>query len=243
MPVIAFQGVRGGVGTTSLVAGLSWALHTLGESVIAIDMSPDNQLRMHFNTAPDHPRGWLRTALDQQPWQQSALRYAPELDFIPFGQLSDDELISFVSQPLAYLADWTEQLAALKQTYRWILLDVPAGTPAWTRALLALADRTISVMVPDANCHIRLHQQRFTADNLFLLNQFFPVSRSQQDLYQLWLASLQNLIPLQFHRDEAVAEALLRKQPFSEYRPQSLAAEEMMTFASWALINLAEPAS
>lgn len=26
MPVIAFQGLRGGVGTTSLVAGLSWAL-------------------------------------------------------------------------------------------------------------------------------------------------------------------------------------------------------------------------
>lgn len=243
MPVIAFQGLRGGAGTTSLVAGLSWALHTLGESVIAIDMSPDNQLRMHFNTASEHPRGWLRTALDRQPWQQSALRYAPELDFIPFGQLGDDELMAFVSQPLAHQDGWATQLATLKQTYRWVLLDVPAGTTPWTRALLALADRTISVMVPDANCHIRLHQQRFTADNLFLLNQFFPVSRSQQDLHQLWLATLQNLIPLTIHRDEAVAEALLRKQPFNEYRPQSLAAEEMTTFASWALIHLTEQAS
>ncbi|MGB9095106.1 cellulose biosynthesis protein BcsQ [Erwinia sp.] len=242
MPVIAFQGVRGGAGTTSLVAGFAWALQSLGESAVLIDLSPDNQLRMHFNTAYDHPRGWLRTALDHQPWQESALRYATDLDFIPFGQLSDEELMAFVSQPLAYAEAWTAQLAELKQTYRWVLLDVPAGTTPWTRAMLAQADRTISVIVPDANCHLRLHQQRYRADNLFLLNQFFPVSRSQQDLHQLWLASLQNLIPLQIHRDEAVAEALLSKQPFTEYRPQSLAAEEMVTFASWALINLREKA-
>lgn len=238
MPVIALQGVRGGAGTTSLTAAFAWALHTLEEPVAVVDLSPDNQLRLHFNTPSTHPRGWLRAALDDQPWQQSALRYAPGLDFVPFGEIDDRELMTFVSQPLAHGGLWAAHLAELRQTYRWILLDVPAGATPWTRSLLPLADRVISVLVPDANCHIRLHQQRFAAGNLFLLNQFFPLSKSQQDLHQLWLTTLDNLIPLSVHRDEAVAEALLNKQPFTEYRPQSLAAEEMMTFASWALINL-----
>ena len=238
MPVIALQGVRGGAGTTSLTAAFAWALQTQGESVVVADLSPDNQLRLHFNTRATHPRGWLRAALDDQPWQQSALRYATGLDFIPFGQINDRELMTFVSQPLAYGGHWAAHLAELRQAYRWILLDVPAGTTPWTRSLLTLADRVISVVVPDANCHIRLHQQRFAAGNLFLLNQYSPLINSQQDLHQLWLSTLDNLIPLSVHRDEAVAEALLNKQPFTEYRPQSLAAEEMMTFASWALINL-----
>ncbi|MDW8845117.1 cellulose biosynthesis protein BcsQ [Erwinia sp. MMLR14_017] len=238
MPVIALQGVRGGAGTTSLTAAFAWALQTQGESVVVVDLSPDNQLRLHFNTPATHPRGWLRAALDDQPWQQSALRYAAGLDFIPFGQINDRELLMFVSQPLAHSDHWAAHLAELRQAYRWILLDVPAGTTPWTRSLLTLADRVISVVVPDANCHIRLHQQRFAAGNLFLLNQYSPLINSQQDLHQLWLSTLDNLIPLSVHRDEAVAEALLNKQPFTEYRPQSLAAEEMMTFASWALINL-----
>lgn len=242
MTVVALQGLRGGAGATSLLASLAWALHVLGESVLVIDLSPDNQLRLHFNTAIDHPRGWLRTSLDQQPWQQSALRYATGLDFIPFGQLSDRELMAFLSQPLGYVDAWAARLAELKQTYRWVLLDVPAGETPWARAMVQLADRSVSVVVPDANCHIRLHQQRFPRDNLFLINQFSTNSHAQQDLHQLWLSSLKNLIPLHIHRDEAVAEALLRKQPFAEYRPQSLAAEEMVTFASWALINLREKA-
>jgi cellulose synthase operon protein YhjQ len=237
---MALQGVRGGAGTTSLTAAFAWALHTQGESVVVADLSPDNQLRLHFNTPATHPRGWLRAALDDQPWQQSALRYAAGLDFIPFGQINDRELMTFGSQPLAYGGHWAAHLAELRQAYRWILLDVPAGATPWTRSLLTLADRVISVVVPDANCHIRLHHQRFAAGNLFLLNQYSPLVNSQQDLHQLWLSTLDNLIPLSVHRDEAVAEALLNKQPFTEYRPQSLAAEEMMTFASWALINLRE---
>ncbi|WP_338559819.1 cellulose biosynthesis protein BcsQ [Erwinia sp. E_sp_B04_7] len=240
MPVLAFQGVRGGAGATSLTAAFAWALHQLGESVIAVDLSADNQLCLHFNTAPGHPRGWLRAALDHQPWQQSALRYAEGLDFIPSGQLSDDERMAFVSEPLIYSQAWAAQLAELRQSYQWVLLDVPAGETPWTRTILQQAERIITVVVPDANCHIRLHQQRFTSGNYFLLNQFSPVSKSQQDLHQLWLTSLQNLIPLHIHRDEAVAEALLCKQPFGEYRPQSLAAEEIMTLANWALITLRE---
>ncbi|MEI2266665.1 cellulose biosynthesis protein BcsQ [Erwinia sp. CGal63] len=242
MTVIALQGVRGGAGATSLTAAFAWALNRLGEQVIAIDLSADNLLRMHFNMAVGQPRGWLRTALDGLPWQQSALRYAPGLDFIPAGRINDDERMDFIRQPEKYSHLWTTQIEALKRLYPWILLDVPAGDTPWTRAMLALADRVLMVATPDANCHLRLHQQTFVPHSLFLLNQFSPVSKAQQDLHQLWVNSLKNFIPLTIHRDEAVAEALLNKQPLGEYRPHALAAEGMMTFANWALINLRERA-
>lgn len=240
MAVIALQGARGGVGTTSLTAAFAWALNRLGEQVIAIDLSADNLLRMHFNMPVGQPRGWLRAAVDGQPWQQSALRYAPGLDFVPAGRLNDDERMDFIRQPEKYSHAWPAQTEALKRLYPWILLDVPAGDTPWTRAMLALADRVLVVVAPDANCHIRLHQQAFPHNSLFLLNQFSSVSKAQQDLHQLWVNSLKNFIPLTLHRDEAMAEALLNKQPLGEYRPHALAAEGMMTFANWALINLRE---
>ncbi len=242
MTVIAFQGLRGGTGASSLTAAFAWALSTLGEKVIAIDLSSDNLLRMHFNMPAAQSRGWLRAALDGLPWQQSALRYTPHLDFVPAGQLTASERMAFASEPARYSRPWAGQLAGLGADYPWILLDVPAGDTLWTRSMLALADRVLSVVEADANCHVRLHQQSFAPDTLLLLNRFSALSKAQQDLHQLWSDSLNNLIPVTVHRDEAVAESLLNKQPVGEYRPLSLAAESMITFANWALINLRKKA-
>ena len=49
MAILGLQGVRGGVGTTSITAALAWSLQLLGESVLVIDASPDNMLRLSFN--------------------------------------------------------------------------------------------------------------------------------------------------------------------------------------------------
>lgn len=58
MAILGLQGVRGGVGTTSLTAALAWALQILGENVLVIDASPDNLLRMSFNVDFVHQGGW-----------------------------------------------------------------------------------------------------------------------------------------------------------------------------------------
>jgi len=238
MPVVAFCGLRGGVGTTSITAALAWALNSLGERTLAIDFSPFNQLRMHFNTPYQQPRGWAHSALRQQPWQQSAMRYTPLLDFIPFGQLQAAESEAYLRNPDALLAPWAGRLHALRGDYRWVLLDIPADMPQLARQLLPQADHQVGVIVPDGNCHLRLHQAEVAENTRYLINQFNPVSKAQQDLHQLWIGSLNQRLPLLVHRDEALAEALLNKQPLGEYRPLSLAAEEIATLASWCLINL-----
>lgn len=49
MAILGLQGIRGGVGTTSITAALAWALQLLGETVLVVDASPDNMLRF-FST-------------------------------------------------------------------------------------------------------------------------------------------------------------------------------------------------
>ncbi|MEQ4532618.1 MAG: cellulose biosynthesis protein BcsQ [Mixta sp.] len=240
MPVIALQGVRGGTGTTSVTAALAWALQQLGESTIVIDWSPSNQLRLHFNTPHNEGRGWMRATLDGDDPQHVALRYPDGPDFIPFGQLDGAERARFYRDPASFTAAWLPRLAALKTQYRWVLLDLPGGEQPWLQPIYAEADRVIQLLVADGNCHLRLHQPSADFTPLYLLNLFNANSKVQQDLHQLWLSSLRNLIPLMIHRDEAMFEALLNKQPLGEYRPLALASEEITTLANWLIMNIRE---
>lgn len=240
MPVIALQGVRGGIGTTSVTAALAWALQQLGESVLAIDLAPDNLLRLHFNTPFELNRGWARAQLDGLGWQQGAMRYGKKLDFLPFGRLSVAERLKIRHQGNDIPQRWQEFLALLRASgdYRWILLDIPAGDDPLLEQQLALADQVFLLLNPDANCHARLHQQPLPSACHLLINQYSSASPLQQDLHQLWLQTLPGLLPLVIHRDEALAEALAVKQPLGEYRPESLAADEILTLANWCLLNL-----
>ncbi len=88
MAILGLQGVRGGTGVTSITAALAWALQLLGESVLAIDASPDNMLRFFFNTDIHHQDGWARALLDGRDWRDAGLRYTQHIDLLPFGQLS-----------------------------------------------------------------------------------------------------------------------------------------------------------
>ncbi len=238
MAILGLQGVRGGVGTTSLTAALAWALQILGENVLVIDASPDNLLRMSFNVDFVHQGGWARSLLDGQDWRDAGLRYTSQLDLLPFGQLTAQER----ENPQAWqetLGEIGSAIQALKASgrYSWILLDLPYGASPLTGQLVSLCDHTLAVAQVDANCHIRLHQQALPAGAHILINDLRIGSQLQDDLYQVWLQSQRRLLPIVIHRDEAMAECMASKQPLGEYRSDSLAAEEVLTLANWCLLH------
>ncbi|EAB8291445.1 cellulose biosynthesis protein BcsQ [Salmonella enterica subsp. enterica serovar Uzaramo] len=238
MAILGLQGVRGGVGTTSLTAALAWALQILGENVLVIDASPDNLLRMSFNVDFVHQGGWARSLLDGQDWRDAGLRYTSQLDLLPFGQLTAQER----ENPQAWqetLGEIGSAIQALKASgrYSWILLDLPYGAPPLTGQLVSLCDHTLAIAQVDANCHIRLHQQALPAGAHILINDLRIGSQLQDDLYQVWLQSQRRLLPIVIHRDEAMAECMASKQPLGEYRSDSLAAEEVLTLANWCLLH------
>lgn len=238
MAILGLQGVRGGVGTTSLTAALAWALQILGENVLVIDASPDNLLRMSFNVDFVHQGGWARSLLDGQDWRDAGLRYTSQLDLLPFGQLTAQER----ENPQAWqetLGEIGSAIQALKASgrYSWILLDLPYGASPLTGQLVSLCDHTLAIAQVDANYHIRLHQQALPAGAHILINDLRIGSQLQDDLYQVWLQSQRRLLPIVIHRDEAMAECMASKQPLGEYRSDSLAAEEVLTLANWCLLH------
>ncbi len=113
--------------------------------------------------------------------------------------------------------------------HRWLLIDLPDGYSPLTRSLIDVCDRTLVIVHPDGNSHIRLHQQALPVNSDILINDLRVGSQLQEDLYQLWLESQRRILPVTIHRDEAMAECLAAKQPLGEYRQDSLAAEEILT--------------
>lgn len=241
MAILGLQGVRGGVGTTSITSALAWALQILGENVLVVDASPDNLLRLSFNVDFVHREGWARAILDNRDWRDAGMRYTSQLDLLPFGQLSAQER----ENPQEWqdrLGGVCEGISALKKSgrYSWILLDLPSDTSPVTRRWVSLCDHTLAVVKADTNCHIRLHQQALPTGAHILINDLRIGSQLQDDLYQIWLQSQRRLLPMIIHRDEAMAECMASKQPLGEYRSDSLAAEEILTLANWCLLNYAD---
>lgn len=238
MAVLGLQGVRGGVGTTSITAALGWALQLLGESVLVIDASPDNLLRLSFNVDFEHAGGWARALLDGKDWRDAGLRYTSNIDVLPFGRLtaSEAENLHVLPSPLASLSGLL-QTVKTQQRYDWVLIDLPHGFLPLTRQFIEHCDHILAVVKPDTNCHIRLHQQRLPAGAHILINDLRIGSQLQDDLYQVWLQSQRRLLPTVIHRDEAMVECLASKQPLGEYRGDSLAAEEMLTLANWCVLH------
>ncbi len=239
MAIIGLQGIRGGVGTTSVTAALGWALQQLGESVLIVDASPDNMLRLLFNMEFKKPEGWARFMLDQQPWQQAGQRYVNRLEFLPFGQLTAQERQQYHTTEQQLLG-FSEGLAALcaSQRWQWILIDLPEGYSPLSQLLMAQTQHVLTLVKPDLNCHIRLHQQPLSDKAHLLVNQLRVNSQVQKDIFQLWLDSQRRMVPLAIHLDEAMAECLAVKQPLGEYRSGSLSGEEISTLASWCLLHL-----
>lgn len=234
MAAIALQGVRGGVGATSLTAALGWALSALGERVLLIEAAP-GQLGAHFNVPLESSNGWMQALCAGEAWQDSALRYPQGPDLLLHGVPAQPERFqqdAAIAQPLF------DALPELKKRYQWIIFDLPHYALPWHQRLQPQLNSVLRVIVPDASCHLYLSQQHYSAHSHFLINQFHANSRLQQDLHQFWIASLNNMIPLLVHRDEALAEALMMKQPVGEYKPHALVSEEIITLANWLLLHL-----
>lgn len=133
MAILGLQGIRGGVGTTSVTAALAWSLQLLGESVLVIDACADNLLRMSFNVDFTREEGWARALLDDKDWRDAGMRYTSQLDLLPFGQLTTAERENEAAYQRLF-SQFTLALQSLKEKghYKWILLD-PAGSAAWLR--------------------------------------------------------------------------------------------------------------
>ncbi|MFP3515543.1 cellulose biosynthesis protein BcsQ [Pseudomonas sp. SIMBA_077] len=235
MIAMSLQGIRGGVGTSSTLAALSYALSTLGQKVLVVDMCPENTLGLHFNLDYAQPDGWARATLDNTAWHDHAWRIEPGLSVLPYGTLTTEQ-----SAQLDVLLQEAPQLWATRQdsianSFDWVLFDLPQRLVG--HATNPRCDIAMTVLNLDAASHALLQQSDLSFNRL-LINRFDPASQLQRDLLLLWQHHFGNrLLPIHVHADEAMAEALAKREPTGRYAPGSLIAQDIISLASWCLLR------
>jgi len=237
MTVVALSGIRGGVGTTSVVAALGFALHRLQQRVLIVDLHPRNLLRLHCNLALDSTQGWATAEQSaEERWSEALLQVVEGLYLLPFGQLQGDALDALEQHQRTRPQAWTQRLEKLRTYFDWILLDTPATAAGGQPPLPLLPDtvKHIRVLEADAACHALLSTEG-AGEAPLLVNRFDPISQLQRDLLLLWGERYAQLIPQVIHRDEAMAGALAWKSPVGYYAPDSLASRDVRGLATWLL--------
>lgn len=255
MRLVAIQGLRGGCGSTSIVAGLASALAMLHEPVVAIDLCPNNVLGLHFGLPFDGP--WTRI---QRGAESPALNGAAGLVGLVVSPTPiADQVVAFRQQERVSVrpfdphatrgcdpecaADLLEhalrQLAPSSDTF--VLLNIPHHLNLHTRFGQRPDIHWLHVLEADPACHILLnhqlyHHQHLPRNHHWLVNRLRPSLRLSHDLLELWRIVLgQSLVPCVIHEDEAVREALARKQLLGESAPHSLAMQDFLALAKWCI--------
>lgn len=235
MIAMSLQGIRGGVGTSTTLAALGFALSALGQKVLVVDMCPENALGLHFNLDYAPAEGWARATVDQTPWYAHAWNIEPGLDVLPYGTLADVEQLQLDILLRDHPQLWVKRQASLADSVDWVLFDLPQRLPG--HAASPRCEIALNVLNLDAASHVLLQPRRNSPQRL-LVNRYDPASQLQRDLLLLWQRHYaQTLLPIHLHADEAMAEALARREPAGRYAPGSLIAQDLISLASWCLLR------
>lgn len=233
---LSLQGVRGGVGVTTLVAALGQALRAQDERVLLVECSPGHLLGLHLGLSVAETRGWARAQLDGTDWRDAAFQCAPGLALLPYGAVGDAEVEAIEHALRQAPRFWAERLPLLQGQFDWIVFDLPQRLPAHAAAVnqhaCALPLRLATV---DPGCHVLLQRHPDDARRL-LANRYDPALPMQRDLIQLWGgAHGAQLVPQPVHEDASVPAALARKLPLGLDAAGSLAAADVAGLAIWCL--------
>lgn len=238
MPAIAVVSPCGGSGRSSLAAALAHLAAREKLWSLAVECDSQNLLALHFGAARAPADGLFSHAARDRPWNTAALAAVDGTFILPFGAMEPRALVDWERRLVAepdWLAARLDTLArpaggwTFLDTARWPSVLARQGVRAADAALLVLrADGTGSELLDDTLA--RLEEKPLLA----VVNGFDPGRALQADL----LAGLQarlgaRLCPHAVHRDEAVAEAFVRRTPISGHAPHSQVAHDLHGLFRW----------
>lgn len=248
MIVIALQGLKPRVGTSSVAAALTYLLSQRLSKVLAVDCALgtgglDVQFGLYDKqTGQNAPTGWLNALREGQDPLACAWRYEGECFYLPQGRLPSPDAAAattITADPTkatgaaADAASPKEALALLERlrtlNFSYAVLDLGVRESALAQALAAQADLSVTVVEVDGNCFLGLQSLRLGPREVLLLNKFDPRSHVCNDLDLVIRDNagagnvLRALIPL----DESLRESLLQLQCVARYQPIAASTREI----------------
>jgi cellulose synthase operon protein YhjQ len=226
VPVLSVFSLAGGVGKTSLVAGMGRGLAARGERVMLTDTCSFGVLPFYFGAREIKP-GVVRTFS---------------------GGTSDPPIRVLTLDAERYEADpdllHREMMRGTQDVSR-VLVDVATASAPMLRQALRLSPLVLVPMVPDMASVVTLqalegffrNQEGLSGKPVqawYVLNQFDPSSPLQLDVREVLRQQLgERLLPFAVHRSPAVSEALAEGMTAIDYAPQSPVAEDIMGLVTW----------
>ncbi|WP_312494760.1 cellulose biosynthesis protein BcsQ [Pseudomonas cremoris] len=234
--VVALVSVNGGVGRSTLATALSSGLQRQGETVVALDLDPQNALRHHFGVSAGLP-GIGRTSLQNAQWNLIQQAGFAGCQVIPFGD-TDTQQRENLQRWLKRDSNWLAQrLSTLGLTERHtLIIDTPAGNNVYSQQALSVADVVVVVAQADAASLGTLDQlEAMLAPHLgreypprvhFVINQLDDSNAFNLDMVEAFTQRLESA-PLEVHRDMAISEALAFGTDPLDSRVMSLATDDI----------------
>ncbi|WP_455823847.1 cellulose biosynthesis protein BcsQ [Pseudomonas graminis] len=234
--VIALVSVNGGVGRSTLATALSSGLQRSGESVLAVELDPQNALRHHFGAGADVP-GIGRTSLQNAQWDQIRQPGFAGCQLIAFGD-TDTHQQENLQRWLQQEPDWLAQrLSALNlSTRHTVIIDTPAGNNVYFHQALSVADVVLVIAQADAaslgtldqlDVLLAPHLEREQPPRVqFVLNQLDEGNAFCLDMAEAFRQRLGHA-PVEVHRDIAISEALAFGTDPLDNQAMGLAADDI----------------
>ncbi|RQG99495.1 cellulose biosynthesis protein BcsQ [Paraburkholderia dinghuensis] len=255
MKVVSVVSAKGGVGKTTLAANLASVLAASGRHVVAIDLDPQNALRLHFGVPLDSVDGVSRTTLTGAPWQSAMVNGVDDVTVLAFGTLTIEEQRHFehhLDENPLWFAHGLEALQLGPADI--VVVDTPPGASAYTRAALCAANFAPNVVLADAASYAAIPQMQRVIDTYavprpefigegYVINQVDPSRQLNKDVLRVLRDMLgEHMFPGAIHTDEGVSEALACNTTVMHYDPLCQASADMRACAAWLLEALDTPA-
>ncbi|MBB2169568.1 cellulose synthase operon protein YhjQ [Gluconacetobacter aggeris] len=237
MPLICCVSPKGGVGKSTIAANLAVNLARLrSHRIIAVDLDPQNMLRLHLGVPLGEGRGFMQMLRQPQLWQHALQDTAEGVMVLPYGTMdmatslhASAELENFPE----LLAEPLRQIAA--DPHALVIVDTEPGPSAALRALLPRIDLLLTVLAADAASMAlftdiesgRAYGLGHGGRQCFVINQFDPMTRLGPTIVRNLSAQMGNRLVGVVHRDEHVGEALAAQKSLAAYAPRSQANHDL----------------
>jgi cellulose synthase operon protein YhjQ len=237
--IIAIVSGKGGVGKTTVSANLCAGLRRLGKSVLAVDLDPQNALRLHFGVSPRHVGGLARAVLSGDDWRSSVVQGNTGDYVLPYGSINEGDRLDFEQDLRENPTLLRDQLALLGLAEDCVVvLDTPPGASVYLTQALAAANAAVIVALPDAASYATLpkimslikqycsRRKKFLG-YLLLINQVDRVKQLADDVTDMMSAKFGKKSIVLIHQDQAIPEALAYSKDLQEYDPLSRGAHDV----------------
>ncbi|WP_429546600.1 cellulose biosynthesis protein BcsQ [Pseudomonas frederiksbergensis] len=237
--VIAIVSANGGVGKSTVAAGLAKTLRRPGGRTIAIDLDPQNALSSHLGITRQVP-GLIQLKEQGADWGAHRLPGFSDSECLPFGtgDMNDRRLLR---QLMLEDSDWLNQhLSSMNLSENdTVILDTPSGATVYSQQALDAADLVLVMTVADAASYLALDTmtqwlettRRRAQRHRYVLNQRDDSRSFSRDMGVLFVRRLGADLIGTIRLDHQFNESLAYGRDLLQYAPLSIGCQDILSLS------------